>query len=522
MGAGVGAPGRRTEEASVREDADDDGRGSGMTSDQGSDRAADRRPAAPLPPDDARTTGDYSRSTYADPWHRFSRYSGSYDADDPDGRAARDALRTGAGALGDAPLDARKAPAGGASRARDVSGDAGIPPTKRFEGGRPWDAPTPDPADRAFGRASYGRPAGAPDAGVRGTQGADRAGSRTPGRGWGARSRGSSRYAVQPAPAPAVAAPAAPEPGRHRRRVRPGRVVLAVLVALVVAMVALYMAFFRPIDERIAFEGDEAQQLSQVLSPHIPLTPSYTLLLGSDAREGDTVSRTDTIILVRIDPITNRLTMVSIPRDTKVDLGEYGTQKINAAYAFGGAALAVSAVEQLTGVSVSRVAVIDFDGLSSLVDAIGGVTVTVPVDVNDPDYTGLVLAAGTYDMDGATALSFVRVRHGFADGDYQRQEDQRILIQAILDKLLSHPTLIPAAASALGDVLTTNYACYQVLPLLARMSVGSPTIYSASIPSTTATIDGVSYVVADEAALQTMMQVVEAGGDPSTVANGLE
>lgn len=321
----------------------------------------------------------------------------------------------------------------------------------------------------------------------------------------------------------AVGAPsAADDDGPVRAGRRPRHPVRLVVIALVALVVGLYAAVCAPVDRAIAFDAPTASSLRAVLSPNVPLTPSYTLLLGSDAREGDTTSRTDTIILARTDAITNTVTLVSIPRDTRVDLGAYGTQKINAAYAYGGAALTVSAVEALTGVPINQVAVIDFDGLASLVDAIGGVTVTVPVDVDDPDYTGLVLPAGTYDMDGETALAFSRVRHGFATGDYQRQQDQQIVIQAIVAKLTHSPTLLPAAASALGGTLSTTYRCWSVLPLLGRMAIGTPTMYAASIPSTTATIDGVSYVLADDAGVAQMMDIVEKGGDPSTVANGLQ
>ncbi len=304
------------------------------------------------------------------------------------------------------------------------------------------------------------------------------------------------------------------------RREHPHRARNVVLLVLGI-LVALYVLICVPIDQGIAFSDSEAQSLSGQTSAHIPLTPYYVLLLGSDAREGDTVSRTDTMILCRIDPIQAKVTMVSIPRDTMVTIEGHGTQKINAAYAYGGAAGAAAAVKSLLGVSINHVALIHFDGVQTLVDALGGVTVNVPVDINDPSYTGLVMSAGTYTMDGKTALLFSRVRHGFANGDYQRQQDQRILIEAIMKKALSNPLALPTVGKAMGGLLSTTMRCYNIIPLLARLAVGTPTIYSASIPSTTQTINGVSYVVANTQELATMMQVVESGGDPSTVANGL-
>ena len=304
----------------------------------------------------------------------------------------------------------------------------------------------------------------------------------------------------------------------ERRRNRGSGGGLMPLLLIVAAAVAIYLVVFSPIDRSIALPAEEREGLSQELKGHIPGMPYYVLALGSDAREGDTVSRTDTMILVRVDPLGGKLTMLSIPRDTMVEIEGYGTQKINAAYAFGGAAGAVHEVSELTGAPVSQVAVVKFDGVEDLVDALGGVTVNVPVPVNDPYYTGLVLPAGEQEMDGHTALLFSRVRHGFDLGDYQRQIDQRILIQAIMNKALSlGPTKLPSVMGGMDGMLGTTMRCYSILPLMARLKLGGATVYQATVPSTTAMVDGVSYVIADDEALSQMMDVIDAGGDPSTL-----
>lgn len=303
----------------------------------------------------------------------------------------------------------------------------------------------------------------------------------------------------------------------QRRAARGGRRGHGGLLFLIAAIVALYVVFCLPIDRAISFTREESEGLSSELSWHVPATPYYLLALGSDAREGDSVSRTDTMILMRVDLIGGKLTMLSIPRDTMVQIEGQGTQKINAAYAFGGAAGAVHAVHELTGAPISQVAVIKFDGVETLVDFLGGVTVDVPVAVNDPEYTGLVLPAGTQEMDGHTALLFSRVRHGFDMGDYQRQKDQRILIEAIMRKMLTQsPLRLPQLGGAMDGLVGTTMRMYSILPLMARMGLG-PTVYQATVPSTTAMVDGVSYVVADEDALARMMDVIDAGGDPSAV-----
>lgn len=292
-----------------------------------------------------------------------------------------------------------------------------------------------------------------------------------------------------------------------------------VLFAVIAAIVALYLVVCLPIDRAIGFSRDEAKGLSHELSWHVPGMPYYVLALGSDAREGDEISRTDTMILVRVDPLRAQLTMLSIPRDTKVEIEGHGTQKINAAYAFGGAAGAVRAVHELTGARISQAAIVKFDGVESLVDYLGGVTVNVPVAVYDPEYTGLVLPAGEQEMDGHTAMLFSRVRHGFDLGDYQRQKDQRILIEAIMHEVLSlSPLQMPGVVGHMGGLVSTSMRTYSILPLMLRLKLArNVTIYQATVPSTTAMIDGVSYVVADEEALSQMMRVINAGGDPATL-----
>ena len=306
---------------------------------------------------------------------------------------------------------------------------------------------------------------------------------------------------------------------QQRRMARGGRGHHFGLLVLVAAIVALYLAILGPIDRAISFTAQEREGLGSELKWHVPGMPYYVLALGSDARDGETSSRTDTMILIRVDTLGGKLTMLSIPRDTMVEIDGYGTQKINAAYTFGGVAGAVKEVHELTGVPISQAAMIRFDGLESLVDYLGGVTVNVPVEVYDPDYTGLVLPAGEQEMDGHTALLYSRVRHGFDMGDYQRQADQRILIEAIMNKALGlSPTRLPGLMQHMGGMLGTSMRMYSILPLMLRLKVGGATIYQATVPSTTAMVDGVSYVVADEQALSQMMEVIENGGDPASVA----
>lgn len=339
-----------------------------------------------------------------------------------------------------------------------------------------------------------------------------------------AKGQGGDANAPQPIMNP-VPSPPQPVPvGRTRRERAPRRRrrhhfgCLFTLLLFVGAIVGAYWFVAHPIDEQLAFSPAEAETVRGTLAWSIPTTPSYILALGSDAREGDDFSRTDTMLLIRVDFWGDKITMLSIPRDTMVEIEGQGTQKINAAYAFGGAGGAVRAVRKLTGAPVNHVAVLHFEELAGLVDYLGGVTVNVPVDVYDPTYTGLVLDSGMQTMDGETALLWARTRYGYESGDFQRQENQRILMSAIMNRLLSlSPTMIPGALEQMGNLVGTDLRCYNLVPLFLRFKLSSPTIYSASVPSTTAYVDGISYVVADDEALAAMMRVINAGGDPAAV-----
>ena len=136
------------------------------------------------------------------------------------------------------------------------------------------------------------------------------------------------------------------------------------------------------------------------------------------------------MILARVDPKEKEVTLISIPRDTQVDIPGHGTQKINAAYAFGGASLAVDTVSELAGVPISHYAEIDFDGFKAVVDALGGIEVDVPMEIND-DMAGGHVDAGLQTLNGEQALILCRSRHNYDDignGDAIRAANQRLVL----------------------------------------------------------------------------------------------
>lgn len=266
-----------------------------------------------------------------------------------------------------------------------------------------------------------------------------------------------------------------------------------------------------------------------VLSDSSINQPFYMLLLGTDKsseREqsadfgtSDSAYRTDSMILARLDPPAKKVTLISIERDTLVDMGEYGEQKINAAYSLGGPALAVQEVSELADVPISHYAEINFDEFISVVDSIGGIDVNIKVDLHD-SYADLDIEAGEQTLDGATALALCRARHAYEDyggGDYYRAANQRMIIGAIVKKVLaSNPMAIAGSMTTLADSVTTDLTLQEIIALARAYQGFDPAqdLYSGLEPTTSEYINGGWYDIVDEKAWYAMMQRVEAGLSP--------
>ncbi|CAA20411.1 LytR family transcriptional regulator [Streptomyces sp. SID7813] len=214
----------------------------------------------------------------------------------------------------------------------------------------------------------------------------------------------------------------------------------------------------------------------------VPTGALNILVLGSDSRTGEQNqelgggdsggARSDTAMVVHLDAGRTAATVVSIPRDTLVErpscpLPSGGTTRaasgamFNTAYELGGPVCAVKTVESLTGVRMDHYVEVDFSGFADLVDALGGVTVTTDVDIDD-DKSHLHLDAGTHHLDGTEALGLARTRYGLAGGsDLARIELQHKLVKALLQQvsatdLLTDPAKLYQVADALTGSLTTD------------------------------------------------------------------
>jgi LCP family protein required for cell wall assembly len=190
------------------------------------------------------------------------------------------------------------------------------------------------------------------------------------------------------------------------------------------------------------------------------------LLMGIDRRPGEPfISRTDTMMLMSIDPETNRAAILSIPRDLYVVLPGRGRDRINTAFVYGstgnnpagGALLAMQTIEYNLGVPVDHYVLVDFSAVIKGIDAIGGIDVYVPTTINDPSFPDmnygfdpLFIPAGQQHFNGLTALQYARTRH--QDNDFYRARRQQQVVLAVRDKVLS---------MGIGDLLRQAPFLYQ-------------------------------------------------------------
>ena len=166
--------------------------------------------------------------------------------------------------------------------------------------------------------------------------------------------------------------------------------------------------------------------------------PFSILMLGVDERKGDS-GRSDSIIILTVNPEIKSVKMLSIPRDTRTEIIGHGTlDKINHAYAFGGIKMSMDTMENFLDIPIDYFMEINMEGFKDIVDAVGGVTVENNLDFT---YENVHFAKGTINLDGVDALKYSRMRYEDPNGDFGRQERQRQIIQGILKKGASISTL---------------------------------------------------------------------------------
>ena len=252
------------------------------------------------------------------------------------------------------------------------------------------------------------------------------------------------------------------QPGRRGRRI--ALIIGIVVVVLIAGIGGTYFWIGGKLNKSVAlpaFTGTSAG--------------TNWLIVGADTRQGLTRQEADALhlgtvggsgdgdsdSLMLLHTGSGKPVLISIPRDSYVEIPGYGENKINAALAFGGPALLVQTVEQVTGLRINHYMGIGFGGLVNVVNTVGGVRICLATALDDP-YSGVNLKAGCQNLSGAQALAFVRDRHSFAISDLQRIQDQRAFLAALLSKATSpsvylNPfTSVPFASTAASSISVDN------------------------------------------------------------------
>jgi len=296
----------------------------------------------------------------------------------------------------------------------------------------------------------------------------------------------------------------------HRKRsvLKAYLIRFAVIVALLAFIGFAYAAWVVSNVQRILTSHKGVKEAKKVLVANAGDEPINILLLGADIRKNDP-GRSDTIMILRIDPAKKRAVLLSIPRDSRVEIPGHGRTKINAAFSYGGAKLTIETVSQLTGLEFNHYAVVDMMGFIHIVDALGGIDIDVEKRIRNATFH-YNFEPGLQHMDGKHALSYVRFRHD-AEGDFGRIRRQQQFLKAIADRFLRIEAIpqYPRIANIAARYLETDMSITEMISL-ARLLASLPkeNLETGMLPGTPKSIGGVSYVLLDEAKMKVILETV--------------
>ncbi|MDF2789543.1 MAG: trascriptional regulator [Neobacillus sp.] len=237
--------------------------------------------------------------------------------------------------------------------------------------------------------------------------------------------------------------------------------------------------------------------------------PFSVLMLGVDEREGDS-GRSDTMIVLTVNPNNNSVKMLSIPRDTMTEIvGKGKEDKINHAYAFGGVSMAVDTVESFLDIPIDYYVKINMEGFKDIIDTVGGINIE-----NDLAFKieGFSFPAGKSHLNGEEALAFIRMRYDDPNGDFGRQERQRQVIQAVIKEGASISSLskAPDIFQAIGSNIKTNLTFEEMVSIQKNYKEAGKNIEQLTIISEGKMIDNIYYGIVTIAEQQRIQDELKA------------
>jgi LCP family protein required for cell wall assembly len=288
------------------------------------------------------------------------------------------------------------------------------------------------------------------------------------------------------------------------------KIILRILAVLLVAVVGVGGYYYYQVSHTTSkvYSWDKTKNKDSDTKTGSGKPVTY-LLMGTDtgALGRSYKGRTDTMIVMVLNPKTKTTTMVSIPRDTKIEMDGVPV-KINAAYSYGSSTSAMDAVEKLANIKIDGYLLVNMGGLEKLVDAVGGVTVTSPLSFK---YDGKTFTKDqSYTLNGTDALKFSRMRYDDLDGDYGRQRRQQLVISAIISKLKNHPTKVLSGSflDAVSDNVRTDVSLSSVKNLALKYKDAAGTIKMDQMRGHGQKINGADFEVQSKSEIKRVHKVI--------------
>ena len=311
-----------------------------------------------------------------------------------------------------------------------------------------------------------------------------------------------------------------------------GKIILGIFLAIIIAIAGLstygYYAFNNIINKAEQVELKE-EDLGVVDEEELKQYDDYTeiiniALFGIDSTDS-TSGRSDSIMIATLDPIHNKLKLTSFMRDSYVNISGYGYDKLNHAYAYGGANLAINTLNTNFGLNITDFVSVDFASVPKIIDSFGGIDLTIMEDeiqyineyiahINSVDGTSspFITTAGTQHVDGVQALAYSRIRYT-SGGDFERTQRQRTVLTALFNEALNVPTTqYLSVISNLIQYVTTNLNTNEILKLATKigsMGLNGVTIEQERFPidgyCEGTMIDGIYYLTFDATATRTQV-----------------
>ncbi len=285
------------------------------------------------------------------------------------------------------------------------------------------------------------------------------------------------------------------------------KITISILSIIFISIFSFVFYLYKTIDNTVdkVYEpiDGETKTESKLRSENVKdKKPISILLMGVDERKND-VGRTDALIVMTLNPVKEKLQMISIPRDTRAEIvGNGAITRINSAYALGGVKMVLDTVEGFTGQKLDYYIKINMEALSGMVDALGGITVDNEIEWLDEGYykKGYHYQLGNIDLDGEQALGYARMRKLDPRGDFGRNERQRKVIAAIIDKgtSISSVTKFKDILETLGENVKTNIPLNEMISIEKGYKNTRNRMEQYEVKGEDAYIDGKYFFVVNE------------------------